>query len=61
MHRFKYKNATTFDLLAVGDEICSKTTIQEITMSEYMLPWITQPCFPKVKIEFILTNKIRIT
>jgi len=48
MKKFQFKNATTADLIGICDEICGLETI--IKPSEYLMPWITQKCFPRVTI-----------
>lgn len=49
MNKFLFKNAATADLLVICDEICGNDT--PIKPSEYLMPWITQPCYPILKIK----------
>lgn len=44
MDRFKFKNATSKDLLAVCDEISGKR--HGMLPSEFLMPWLTQSGFP---------------
>lgn len=44
MDRFKYKNATSKDLLQVCDEIAGQR--HPITASQFLTPWLTQPGYP---------------
>ncbi len=49
MHTFKFKNASTDDLLRICDEICGEQ--HGMLPSKYIKPWLTQPNFPVVIIK----------
>ena len=57
MHTFRYKCAKTEDLLAIMDEVTSERLdkfddqSEKISVSQFIMPWITQPSFPVVRIE----------
>lgn len=54
INRFKFKNATTADLLAVFDEVTDAQLPhvsqdgKQVSVSQYIKPWIEQSCFPVV-------------